>query len=241
MERSFGRELEGYTEKHHIVPKCMGGDNKLRNIAILTPEEHYIAHQLLVKIYPENKKLIYALNMMSDRNPLIRRVKSKRYGWIRRKVSEARMGYSHSEETKRKISDSHKGKKLSDEHIAAMIASKTGSKMSPKSKENISLGIMKRTRRAWNHGCKGWRNGIKHTEESKEKLRKSATGKITKTLLVYQFDMLGNKVARYNSVREATKITGIHRKTFTTIKDKGLLEYKNYLWFFVYKHQILNK
>lgn len=62
MERSTTRTLGCYTERHHIHPKCMGGVNEPHNIAILTPEEHFIAHQLLVKIYPHNKELIFAAN-----------------------------------------------------------------------------------------------------------------------------------------------------------------------------------
>jgi hypothetical protein len=48
----------GYFERHHILPKCMGGNNEKINLVYLTPEEHYVAHQLLVKMYPGNRKLI---------------------------------------------------------------------------------------------------------------------------------------------------------------------------------------
>ncbi len=40
---------EGYTEKHHIFPKSIFGDNS--RIVVLTAREHYIAHALLEKIY----------------------------------------------------------------------------------------------------------------------------------------------------------------------------------------------
>ena len=49
-----------YSEKHHIIPKCMGGNDSKENLVILTAEEHYVAHQLLVKIYPNQKGLKYA-------------------------------------------------------------------------------------------------------------------------------------------------------------------------------------
>lgn len=39
----------GYTEKHHIFPKSIFGNNN--RIVILTAREHYIAHALLEKIY----------------------------------------------------------------------------------------------------------------------------------------------------------------------------------------------
>ena len=54
IERGKNRNLNEYGEKHHIVPKCLGGSNKKENLVKLTPEEHYVAHQLLVKIYPNN-------------------------------------------------------------------------------------------------------------------------------------------------------------------------------------------
>ena len=66
IERARTRILDCYVEKHHIVPKCMGGSNRIGNLVELTPEEHYVAHQLLVKIYPNNHKLIYSAAMMTQ-------------------------------------------------------------------------------------------------------------------------------------------------------------------------------
>lgn len=71
-----------YTEAHHIIPRCMGGTDDKENIVNLTPEEHYVAHQLLVKIYPSNHSLINAAAMMIPRRP-----SNKMYGWLRRKLS----------------------------------------------------------------------------------------------------------------------------------------------------------
>ena len=42
---------EGYTERHHIIPKCMGGTDDASNIVVLTAKEHYVAHHLLYKHY----------------------------------------------------------------------------------------------------------------------------------------------------------------------------------------------
>lgn len=58
------RKLENIPiEKHHIVPKCVGGSNEKTNIVELTPKEHFLAHKLLAKIY-DCKGLRYAYNMM---------------------------------------------------------------------------------------------------------------------------------------------------------------------------------
>ena len=56
--------LEGYIEKHHIVPKCMGGTNTSENLVKLTAREHYVSHVLLHKTYPKNNKLAYAILCM---------------------------------------------------------------------------------------------------------------------------------------------------------------------------------
>lgn len=43
--------IEGYVEKHHIVPKSLGGSDFADNLVKLTAREHYIAHLLLAHIY----------------------------------------------------------------------------------------------------------------------------------------------------------------------------------------------
>lgn len=44
-------ELSGYTEKHHIVPRCMGGGDEPSNLIKLTAEDHFFAHILLAKAH----------------------------------------------------------------------------------------------------------------------------------------------------------------------------------------------
>jgi hypothetical protein len=84
ISRAKTRVLDSYTEKHHIVPRCMGGEDSPENLAELTPEEHYLAHQLLVKIHPGNYALVKAAAMMIPDRP-----SNKLYGWLRRKLAEA--------------------------------------------------------------------------------------------------------------------------------------------------------
>ena len=44
--KSRGRFCCGdeYHERHHIVPKCMGGTNDKENLIDLFAKEHYVAH-----------------------------------------------------------------------------------------------------------------------------------------------------------------------------------------------------
>lgn len=59
----------GYVESHHIVPRCMGGDNSPANLVNLTGRQHRIAHILLAKAHPKNRKLQHAAAMMFVSSP----------------------------------------------------------------------------------------------------------------------------------------------------------------------------
>lgn len=84
ISRAKNRTINEYTESHHIIPKCMGGSDTKENLVNLTPEEHYVAHQLLCKIHPSNGALAKAAQMMSCNRP-----SNKLYGWIRKRHAEA--------------------------------------------------------------------------------------------------------------------------------------------------------
>lgn len=87
MDRAIGRDIDGYTERHHRVPRCMGGGDGRENLVDLTPEEHYIAHLLLCKIHPGNIKLVCAAMMMCVNSNHTKR-NNKAVGWARRRWSE---------------------------------------------------------------------------------------------------------------------------------------------------------
>lgn len=92
INRAKNRTLNCYTENHHIVPRCIGGTDNKDNLVRLTPEEHYIAHQLLCKMYPKNGALVRAAVMMIPNRP-----NNKLYGWVRRKFAKE-MSLSQSKE-----------------------------------------------------------------------------------------------------------------------------------------------
>ena len=54
-----------YYETHHIIPRCVGGTDESNNLVQLTPEEHYTAHLLLIRIYPDSNGLVFAASMMT--------------------------------------------------------------------------------------------------------------------------------------------------------------------------------
>jgi hypothetical protein len=80
--------IPGVYEVHHIVPRCLSGGDDPENLVKLSPREHYLAHLLLVKMYPFEKKLLYALNMMSVGNVYQKRKmgNGSMYGRAKRKI-----------------------------------------------------------------------------------------------------------------------------------------------------------
>jgi hypothetical protein len=62
------RTITGYTEKHHIIPKSLGGSNEKTNVVKLTAREHFVCHLLLTKMTTGNDryKMIFALHMLSN-------------------------------------------------------------------------------------------------------------------------------------------------------------------------------
>lgn len=52
-------------EVHHITPICLGGTDAKSNLVKLSPKEHFLAHKLLVKTFPDNEKLLLAFGMMA--------------------------------------------------------------------------------------------------------------------------------------------------------------------------------
>jgi hypothetical protein len=99
---------DSYFEKHHIFPKCLGGDNSSDNIVLLTAKEHFVCHHLLCFIYPESKSLKFAFwamcNQVSGDIERDYKVTSRTYEYAKLKFKEVN-------------SLLHKGKKLSDEHL----------------------------------------------------------------------------------------------------------------------------
>ncbi len=150
---------ESYTENHHILPKCMGGTDDVQNLVRLFPEEHFVAHQLLVRIYPGNLKLTSAAILMTIHHTN-KRINNKLYGWLRRAHSEAMSNRIVSEETKRKISKSKTGKSPSPEALARI---REAAKLRIDSEET-----RKKKGAAW--------VGKNHSDETKKKMSITHTG-----------------------------------------------------------------
>ena len=113
-----------YHERHHIVPKCLGGTNEENNLIDLFAREHFEAHRLLALENPENSGLQYAWwnmcqiqgNDEQDRYiptaeefEQARKICSKLSSERNSGKNHPMFGLHHTEQTKEKMSKAHKG------------------------------------------------------------------------------------------------------------------------------------
>ena len=148
-------EVHEYVERHHIVPRCLGGSNAKSNIVELTGREHFVAHMLLARIH--GKGLWQAAAMMKNKSS----------------VQPGRVTTSRLYETARKSWADHLRGKPRPEHVVkAVRTAKTGKKASEETKAKMSAT---RKGRARSGDPSKW----KHSEEAKSKM--SATHKALNT------------------------------------------------------------
>ena len=193
VERAKNRQIEGYVEKHHIIPKCLGGSDAKENLVQLTAREHFICHQLLVEIYPNNIKLWYALFLMAIGK---RKLKENQYIISSRTYEKIRIEWKckvkgkpkpsgfMDNELKKKISEANKGvsrnkgNKFSEEVKSRMSQAKKGKPLTKEHTYNLKIGI--KNRKKW----------IKSSRQ------------------VEQYDLEDNFIRFYNSAKEADLIFG---------------------------------
>lgn len=78
----------GYSERHHVVPKCLGGTDDESNLVYMSAEAHYVAHQLLVKMNPGHYGLSYAAMLMTRVGRGEVRATNKYYAWLKKRFSK---------------------------------------------------------------------------------------------------------------------------------------------------------
>lgn len=112
-----------YQELHHIVPKCMGGTDEKSNLIYLYGQEHYFAHKLLALENPKNYKLQQAwwnMCQCTQNGQRIYDISADDYNQARVNFAETMKGNDYalgqtlSKETRKRMSDSHKGKLIGE-------------------------------------------------------------------------------------------------------------------------------
>ncbi len=95
-----------YYERHHIIPRSLGGSNKITNLVLLTPEEHYICHSLLPDFCEGASyyKMVHAWNAINNMGGITdgkELLGVKKYGELKRNHSKARKDFYQTEEGKK--------------------------------------------------------------------------------------------------------------------------------------------
>lgn len=181
---SKNRVLDCYTEKHHIIPRCMRGDDSVENLVVLTAREHYIAHLLLTKCV--SKKYIGMVNSAYVMMALVKdsvqkreyRINSRLFETRKIKADAYKRAYQHTYEARQVISEKLKGvpkTPFTQEH-------KNNISKSSKGKVPWNVGVLgnkdsdetkEKKRVARNSG--NW----KLTESGVKAVQKANTGKVT--------------------------------------------------------------
>lgn len=157
IKRAENRSLNGYSERHHVIPRCLGGSDDLSNIVRLTPEEHYVAHQLLVKMNQGHAGLLWAAIAMTSGGSTDRRSGNKLYGWLKQEFARRQTGSKRwSNEVKSRIGAASKKRNQGENHPMY------GRKHSPETLAKLS---------AVRKGMPSPRKGAKLSEATREKLR----------------------------------------------------------------------
>jgi hypothetical protein len=191
IERAKNRMLEGYKEKHHVIPKCLGGNNDRKNIVELTAREHFLCHMLLHEMYPQNVKLIKALWLMSinkNKKPHQRyKISSRTYELLKIKYSNIVKGKKDSLETRQKKSIALK-KRIMDWESRNLKASEK----------------LKNRKITWNL------KGIPRKPHNRKT-----------NIAIMQFDLNGNFIKEYSSIAEAAgKNRALHESIRCCIHGK---------------------
>lgn len=174
-----------YYEKHHIIPRCLGGTDEKENLVLLTAREHYICHKLLTYIYPNEYKISLAFHYMTYNKKYNNFISSRDYAYARELsviffsyIPNVWKGRKHSLETKKKMKDSWKNRKnnkpVTEETRKKLSEAGKGRKCSEETKKKISESqkgkkLSIETRKKISIAKKG-KPGTPHTNEFKQKV-----------------------------------------------------------------------
>jgi len=182
------RILTSYTERHHIIPRSLGGDDEPDNLVDLTAREHFICHWLLTKMVDSTHdkwKMMNALGYMmwaENQNQERYRVNARLYERLKTKHSEMKSwavsgerngmyGKHHTEVAREKIRQANLGNQINEQQRNKIRQNKLGKKRKPFTDEH--LANLKKSNSGENNGM----FGRKHSEETKAKIGAVAKGR----------------------------------------------------------------
>ena len=180
-----------YTEKHHIIPRSLGGSNEPSNIVKLSPREHFIAHLLLARIHSgaRGMRMVHALRRMltggngnryipnSRMYQIVRTLSMEKCSkennpmWGRTGKNHPNFGKIYSEEQRKRIGEKSKGRVWTDEQRAKRRESQLAYWANPanRKKQSDRLKQVERTEE-WNRKISEGQKGRVHSPETRAKI-----------------------------------------------------------------------
>lgn len=166
--------VNGYVERHHILPKALGGTNDSSNLVALTAREHFIAHLLLARIY--GGSMWHAVTIMKKDG----RGSSRSFEIARKQLSllmignKNTLGRKASDEEKARLSISRKGKKgrVQSEETKARLSVVNSGKIIPQVTRNKISEAQKGKAKPEGFGAKvsASLKGKPRSQETKDKI-----------------------------------------------------------------------
>ena len=158
VDRAKDRLIDGYVEKHHIIPKSLGGTDDKSNLVILTAREHYLCHLLLTKMTSglHKRSMCHAAwNIINQKRSYQHRYKvsARMYELIKRNnataLSESNIGKPSGRKGQPctwgdKISQTLKGRKPTAERnakVSKALTGKTRPERTDEWKKNLKASI----------------------------------------------------------------------------------------------------
>ena len=142
INKSKNRLLTGYKEKHHILPRCLGGKDNKDNLVELTAREHFIVHMLLCKFTKGESKrsMLYAFKCMCyyKKDGRDYKINSRIAQKLRSELKFSKEHKIKMSEVKKGKPSNRKGKKASDKTKLRIKKALSGKKHSQKHKDILS-------------------------------------------------------------------------------------------------------
>ena len=119
--------LEVYVEKHHIIPKSIGGSNSKENLVALTAREHFICHLLLTKMTVgmyKQKMTFAAWSLTMKKDILNKKISNRTYQRLKEERAALLKGKKMPEEQRLNLIKVNTGKVCSEEKRAKIRAAR---------------------------------------------------------------------------------------------------------------------
>ena len=216
-----------YLEKHHILPKCLGGNDEPDNIVKMDVMSHLEAHILLSKINPSNLDLAFAVNSMlmsstctNKRAIELEKIDSKTFIEARQNLSRLQKG--------KYFTDEHRKHLRKPKRFINNIDTETRSRLASKSKKGRHYGTrvldkntgtiycsLEEAAKAFGYSPSTIRYWIRNIPERGLVEYVGEGHEIKRDYSFSSHKVVGPDGIIYSSIHDCSKRTGHQRKTIT--------------------------